>query len=410
MLYNNLSTYLREKYGKRMKKICIDGGFTCPNRDGKCGTGGCVFCGERGSGDHIDPTLSIKEQAEKALSEATCDDLFIVYFQNFTNTYAPIEVLKERYDSALTDERIKILSIGTRPDCINEDVVKLISEYQKRYEVWVELGLQTANDKTAQRINRGYYRKTFEDAMELLSDYGIKVVVHLIIGLPGETKEDVLNTVAYLSKFDLFGIKLHSLYVMKGTLLEKDYLEKRYTPLTLAEYSDIASDAIAAISPSVILHRITGDAPRDMLVAPEWNRSKSEIIDAVNSALTQKGVRQGDLAPRILRAAHELTRAGFGFTKRVSNVCFVLDTSGLDLSEDTSFVALCAEGDKVTVEDMGETYDAVWSYVDDETFRKIASQHSIDITEGKYLRLSLPYNNIDSIKQFINCLKEIGKA
>lgn len=295
MLYNNLSSYLRSKYGKRMKKICIDAGFTCPNRDGKCGTGGCIFCGERGSGEHINYTLSIRAQVEEALSTATGDDLFIAYFQNFTNTYAPLNILKERYDGALIDERIKILSIGTRPDCIDEDVARLISEYNKKYEVWVELGLQTANDTTAKTINRGYMRDTFENAMTILEKYKIKTVVHLMLGLPGETKGDAILSAEYLSRFDLFGVKIHSLYVMEETRLAKEYRKNRYTPPSLSEYADATSEVIARISPSVIVHRITGDCPRDMLVAPEWNRDKNAIIDAVNSAMKEKGYKQGYL-------------------------------------------------------------------------------------------------------------------
>ena len=295
MLYNNLSSYLRKKYGKRMKKICIDAGFTCPNRDGRCGIGGCIFCGERGSGEHISPALSIKAQVENALKSAKEDDLFIAYFQNFTNTYAEIDVLKERYDAALTDDRIKILSVGTRPDCIDEEKVKLLSSYTKNYEVWIELGLQTANDKTAEVINRGYKRDTFEKAVELLSKYNIKTVVHLMLGLPGENSTDAVDTAKYISGFNLFGVKIHSLYVMEGTRLSKMYKENLYTPPTLSEYADAASELLARISPDVIIHRITGDCPRDMLVAPEWNKNKTEIISAVNSAMTKKGYKQGSL-------------------------------------------------------------------------------------------------------------------
>ena len=295
MLYNNLSSYLREKYGKRMKKICIDAGFTCPNRDGKCGLGGCIFCGERGAGEHINHTVSIASQVEAGLRFADENDLFIAYFQNFTNTYAPINILKERYNSALIDERIKILSVGTRPDCIDEDVVKLLSEYNKKYEVWVELGLQTANDNTAEIINRGYKRETFEMAISLLSKYKIKTVVHLMIGLPGESLKDAIATAEYLAQFNIFGVKIHSLYVMEGTALAKEYREKRYTPPTLSEYADSASEVMARLSPDIIIHRITGDCPRDMLVAPEWNRDKNAIIDALNSAMKEKGYTQGFL-------------------------------------------------------------------------------------------------------------------
>lgn len=295
MLYNNLSSYLRAKYKRRLKKICIDAGFTCPNRDGKCGIGGCIFCGERGAGEHISPSISIKAQVENALNNAKEDDLFIAYFQNFTNTYAAPEVLRERYDSALTDERIKILAVGTRPDCIDEETVRLLASYSDKYEVWVELGLQTANDETANIINRGYKRDVFETAVNLLSNYNIKVVVHLMLGLPGETVNDAVSTANYIASFNLFGVKIHSLYVMNGTRLAEMYENKLYAPTTLAEYADAASEVLARLSPDVIVHRITGDCPKDMLVAPEWNKNKNEIIAAVNSAMEKKGYKQGSL-------------------------------------------------------------------------------------------------------------------
>ncbi len=276
-----------------MKKICIDAGFTCPNRDGKCGEGGCIFCGDRGSGEHISPSLSIKAQVENALSSSKLDDIFIAYFQNFTNTYAPLKILKERYDAALIDERIKILSIGTRPDCIDEKIADLLASYSNKYEVWVELGLQTANDDTARLINRGYERAVFERAVKILTERNVRVVVHLMIGLPEETREDAIESAKYLSHFNLFGVKIHSLYVMKGTVLAKIHREKRYTPPTLSEYADTASEVLARLSPEVIIHRITGDCPKDLLVAPEWNKNKNAIIDAVNTAMKQKGYTQG---------------------------------------------------------------------------------------------------------------------
>ncbi len=295
MLYNNLSTYLREKHGKRLKKICIDAGFTCPNRDGKCGTGGCIFCGERGSGEHIFPSRKISEQVSSALSGAKDDELFIAYFQNFTNTYAELNILKERYDSALIDKRIKILSVGTRPDCISEEIASLLESYSEKYEVWVELGLQTANDATAETINRGYKREIFESAVKILSAHKIKVIVHLMLGLPGEDIHDAKATAEFISRFDIFGVKIHSLYVMRGTVLGQMYEKNRYTPPTLSEYADMASEVLARLSPRVIIHRITGDCPRDMLLAPDWNKNKSEIIDAVNLEMKKKGYTQGCL-------------------------------------------------------------------------------------------------------------------
>lgn len=293
MLYNNLSGYFRNKYGMRISKICIDGGFSCPNRDGRCGEGGCIYCGERGAGEHIDAALSIGEQVKAALKNAGEDDIFAAYFQNFTNTYAEISVLKERYDAVLIDERIRVLAIGTRPDCIDEEIAKLIASYKDKVDVWVELGLQTASDRTAEIINRGYYRDSFEKAMAILKKHGIPVVVHLIIGLPGEGMDDIKKTVEYINRFDIFGLKIHSIYVMSGTRLEEMYRKQEYTPPTLLEYIDGAVYILTHISPDVVIHRLTGDCPRDMLVAPEWNRSKNEIIDGIVKAMELGGLSQG---------------------------------------------------------------------------------------------------------------------
>ena len=288
MKYYNLSTYLREKYGKRLKKICIDGGFSCPNRDGTCGVGGCIYCGERGAGEHISPTLSIREQVTSELSRGDNGDLYIAYFQNFTNTYAPVDELKRRYDAALIDERIKILSIGTRPDCISEPVCELLAEYAKEREVWVELGLQTASDDVARAINRGYDLAVFERAVALLREYGLKFVVHMIIGLPSDNADGVRKTAEYIASIKPFGVKIHSIYVMEGTALAEMYREKRYTPPTLDEYATLAAHTLSVMPSDVVVHRITGDCPRDMLVAPEWNRDKNAIIEAINKRLADK--------------------------------------------------------------------------------------------------------------------------
>ena len=281
MLYNNLSGYFREKYGKRMSKICIDGGFSCPNRDGTCGHGGCIYCGERGAGEHIDPTLSIGEQVRSALAEAKEDDIFVAYFQNFTNTYADVKTLKERYDAALIDERIKILAIGTRPDCIDEEKAKLIASYKNKCDVWVELGLQTADDNTAKIINRGYPRVVFENAMKILEKYDIPVVVHLIVGLPGENIDNVKKTVEYIKGFNLFGVKTHSMYVMEGTTLADMYRNGQYTPISQNEYTDTVAYILKNIPKEWVVHRLTGDCPRDLLVAPEWNLRKNETISKI---------------------------------------------------------------------------------------------------------------------------------
>lgn len=293
MLYRNLSGYFREKYGKRLGKICIDGGFSCPNRDGSCGFGGCIFCGERGAGEHIDPTLSIRSQVENALEGARDDAKFVAYFQNFTNTYAPTDILKERYDAALIDERIKVLAIGTRPDCIDEEIAALIASYKERVDVWVELGLQSASDETAERINRGYKTEVFDRAVKILDRHGIPVVAHMIIGLPGEGAAEVENTVDYLVRLPIFGVKIHSIYVMRGTRLAEVYERGQYEPPSLSEYVECVGYALSHLPPDIVIHRLTGDCPRDMLLAPEWNRDKHKIIEKIKEYMTENGLYQG---------------------------------------------------------------------------------------------------------------------
>ena len=293
MLYNNLSGYLKTKYGVRLKKICIDGGFGCPNRDGKCGTGGCIYCGERGAGEHIDPCKSIAEQVRIVLDSAKADEQFIAYFQNFTNTYAPIPVLKERYDSALISDKIRVLAIGTRPDCIDDGVAELIASYKDRCDVWVELGLQTSSDATAKVINRGYTTDVYLRAVEILHRYGIPVVTHIIIGLPGEGEREVIDTVKTVNSAGVWGVKIHSIYVMEGTALADMYRKGEYVPPTLDEYVRLATLAIGMLNEDIIVHRITGDCPRDFLLAPEWNADKNKTISLIQSSLKKQGIKQG---------------------------------------------------------------------------------------------------------------------
>ena len=293
MLYNNLSEYFRKRYGKRLKKICIDGGFTCPNRDGKAGFGGCIFCGERGAGEHIEAGFSIRRQVETALKNANESDLFVVYFQNFTNTYAPVDELKKRYDAALIDKRIVALAVGTRPDCIDRETVELLEGYKSRLDVWVELGLQTASDRTAAIINRGYRTDKFYSALNLLFGADIPVCVHLMIGLPGEGDRELAETVSALAERPIWGIKIHSVYIMKNTALEKMYLSGNYTPQTKEEYVRRAAYVITHISPNIIVHRLTGDCPAGLLVAPRWGEDKFSIINDIQSYLKDNNLRQG---------------------------------------------------------------------------------------------------------------------
>lgn len=279
-MYRTLKEYLTEKYGCTVKKICIDAGFSCPNRDGRVGQGGCIYCGERGAGEHLDPRASITEQVELGLARGGAD-AYIAYFQSFTNTYADVTTLKKRYDAALVDDRIRVLAIGTRPDCLGDEVCRLIASYKDRVDVWVELGLQTANDKTAEIINRGYPLSIYREATARLNSYGIPHITHIIIGLPGESEADALATVDEVNASGAMGVKIHSIYVMEGTRLAEMYRENLYTPPTLEEYTDLAAKALARLSPDIVVHRITGDAPKDLLVAPEWNSDKSRVIREV---------------------------------------------------------------------------------------------------------------------------------
>ena len=291
--YYTMNQLMHEHYGKKIRKICIDGGFTCPNRDGTCGTGGCTFCGERGAGEQLDPTKTIREQAEAVLSKAAPDSAWIVYFQNFTNTYAPVPVLRERYDAALIDERIRVLDIGTRPDCITEEIAAMLAEYAKKYEVWVELGLQTANDTTADRINRGYHLPCFLNAVRLLKQYGLPVIVHVILGLPGETLDDVLQTIRTVNAVGADGIKIHSLFIMKNTVLAEQYLAGEFVPISMQTYIDWAIEALTHLSPEIVVHRMTGNCLRDQLLAPDWIIQRDLILTTIDRRMAADGLTQG---------------------------------------------------------------------------------------------------------------------
>ena len=297
--YNHLNEYFKSLFGERTLKICIDGGFSCPNRDGTCGTSGCIFCGEHGSGENMKNNTkdSITRQVTDYFKTYRAEraNKFIVYFQNFSNTYDTLENLKAKYDAALIDERIAALAVATRPDCINEDIVKLLKSYEieKNYKVFVELGFQTSNDETGKLINRGYTSETFFKAVQLLAQYEVETIAHVMVGLPNESQDDVLNTIKFLNQTPIKGIKIHSTYIIKKTKLEEMYLNNNYTPLTLEEYVNTATQVIGHLRKDIIVHRISGDAPKDMLVAPEWNLHKKWIINGIEKALKEKNIWQG---------------------------------------------------------------------------------------------------------------------
>ena len=292
--YKHLNKYLKDKFGERTLKICIDGGFTCPNRDGRVGYGGCAFCSERGSGEHIIAD-NISNQVKNYFTSYKAEraNKFIAYFQNFTNTYDSIENLKMKYDSALIDDRIVALAIATRPDCISEDVCKLLKSYSEKYYVWVELGLQTSNENTGKVINRGYTDEQFSNAVSLLNKYNIDVVTHIMVGLPGENFDDIKNTVNFVNNHSIQGLKIHSTYVVKNTRLADMYFNGKYTPISLEYYLDCACYILTHISPDIIIHRVSGDAPKDLLIAPDWNLHKKWIINGLDKLLRDKDLYQG---------------------------------------------------------------------------------------------------------------------
>lgn len=293
--YNHLNKYLKEKFGERTLKICIDGGFTCPNRDGTISTNGCIFCSEKGSGDLIKYNKNISKQVTDYFLSYRSEraNKFIAYFQNFTNTYDSIPNLKSKYDSALIDDRIVGLEIATRPDCINEDTCKLLKSYSDKYYVCVELGLQTSNDKTGALINRGYSSNQFTNAVKLLNRYNIDVVVHIMVGLPGESFDDVKSSVDFINNHHIQGIKIHSTYVIKNTVLADMYFNGDYTPITLDYYLSALTFIITHISPDIVIHRISGDAPKDLLIAPEWNLHKKWVLNGFDKILREDDLWQG---------------------------------------------------------------------------------------------------------------------
>jgi len=286
---NSIGEYLKAQFGKKIVKLSLEGGFTCPNRDGSKGTGGCIFCSADGSGDFAG---TIDDQI-KLLSPKWPDAKYIAYFQSHTNTYAPVDVLREKFYAALEGhENIVGIAIATRPDCLSEEVYQLLDELNKKTFLWVELGLQTAHDGTADLINRCYPLSVYDTAMERLNALNIKVVTHLILGLPGETKEQMLDSVKYVCGKNIFGIKLHLLNVIRGSQMEHLYPD--YIPFeSIEEYVDLVVDALELIPQEVTIHRMTADAPRSILIAPEWSFRKRTILNGIQKRLVERNTYQG---------------------------------------------------------------------------------------------------------------------
>lgn len=292
--YHSLDYDMKKRYGEKVYKIAIDAGMTCPNRDGKCGTGGCIFCSEGGSGDfaiskaahnNID---SIKSQLEKGKSlfhTKKTGNLFIAYFQSFTNTYAPVETLDALYREALDEPDVAGISIATRPDCLEAPVIELLDSLNKEYQdkfIWIELGLQTIHEETALLIRRGYSLDVFEEAVANLKRIHIPVIVHVILGLPHETPQMMLETCNYLNTMHIDGIKLQLLHVLKNTALAKLYEAKAFEVLDFEEYINIVIDCLEILSEDIVIHRVTGDGPRSLLIAPLWSLDKRRVLNTLH--------------------------------------------------------------------------------------------------------------------------------
>jgi radical SAM protein (TIGR01212 family) len=297
--YRDLASYLKQKTGCKTVKLCLDGGFSCPNRDGSRASGGCLFCGARGAGDFtLGSAISISEQVRTRLAAPMGGrraQAYIAYFQNFSATYAPLDLLRARYDAALCDERVVGLAVATRPDCINEETADLLASYAARMTVWVELGLQTASDRTAARMNMACPRQAFVRATQLLASRGVESVAHMMVGLPGEGREEALATLRMINGSPVQGIKIHSLYVTRGAPLVDWWQRGAYTPLSFEDYTETVALLLAHLRPDIVVHRLTGDCPKNDLLAPLWTAEKNRVLDRIHALMWERGWHQGCL-------------------------------------------------------------------------------------------------------------------
>lgn len=295
--YVSLDYTLKQQYGHKVYRIALDGGMTCPNRDGSLSDRGCIFCSAGGSGDFAgDRQLSITEQLEQGIADLEqkrpCEG-YIAYFQAYTNTYAPLPYLRKIFTEAISHPKVHILSIGTRPDCLPADVVALLSELNTIKPIWVELGLQTIHEHTADYIRRGYRLSCFEDALTRLREKNLTVIVHTILGLPGETKTDMEKTISYLAHTDIQGIKLQLLHILKGTDLAVDYKRQPFPLFTQDEYCDFICRLLELLPPRIVIHRLTGDGPSKDLIAPLWSTNKRSVLNQIHRTLKEQHTWQG---------------------------------------------------------------------------------------------------------------------
>ena len=295
-LYRDLNTALRERFGCRVQKISLDAGLTCPNRDGRVGFGGCIYCNPLGSGTGASRYQSITAQLESGkayLARRYKAQKFIAYFQSFSNTYAPIRTLQRLYEEALSVPDIVGLTIGTRPDCVEDPVLGLVTEMSQRVYILMEYGLQSAHDRTLNVINRGHTFEAFRDAVLRTRSRGLDICVHVILGLPGEDKADMLETARALGEMDIQAVKIHLLYVIRDTPLHRLYDEGVYACLSREAYVDIVCDFLALLPPHVIIHRLTGDPHREEFVAPRWALEKQVNLQMIRETLRARGIWQG---------------------------------------------------------------------------------------------------------------------
>ena len=284
--YHSLDYALKSQFGEKVYRIALNGGMTCPNRDGKIGRGGCIFCSGMGSGDFAgSASFSICEQlaaGKAALQAKRPVHSYIAYFQAFTNTYAPVEYLEKIFTEAILDPDVRVLAVATRPDCLSHETVELLRRLNQIKPVWIELGLQTIHERTAAYIRRGYPLSVFETAVRNLRERGIEVIVHTILGLPGESEEDILATMEYLNHRDIQGIKLQLLHVLKGTDLAQEYLEGKFHVYEREEYLNLLIRCIEHLDPEIVIHRMTGDGPKELLLAPLWTGRKREVLNLLH--------------------------------------------------------------------------------------------------------------------------------
>ncbi len=302
--YLTLNNYLKDLYKEKVFKVSLNGNFSCPNRDGKISTKGCIFCSSKGSGDFAgNVNLSIKDQfyeVAQSLEKKWPNGAYIAYFQANTNTYGTVNELKMRYDQIIKDgiklnEKIKILSIATRPDCLDKEVINLLDDLNKQIPLWIELGFQSSNEQTAEFINRGYTNDCLVKAVTDLKKIGVTVIVHIINGLPTDTYKDMINTIKFLSKLPIDGIKIHMLHVIKNSPLGQLYLENPFSLLTLEEYVNLVVEQLRLLPPNVVIHRITGDADKNELIAPTWTLKKFVVMNEIDKLMRKENYYQGDL-------------------------------------------------------------------------------------------------------------------